>query len=240
MIRYGSINYYAHNKKRAHLTLIEHIVYIYLYISAVVCLSLSHLQAAPPPSIPKKRLGYIISVRFPNTIEGSTLTLHPAITRWSEISYNKKKLQISSIAGVLCIKHNRVLWGKSWWSTYRASKTLSPVYPLWGLSLLKCLRQFFLLDSRYSGQLFTNFRGILRGIGCTIAGDEKLLHFTGRSPDVRVVYMKPDRVGLWIYELCVKLSNDLPYMLDLWLHDSIGNIGETNPVSDVVANHSFV
>ena len=100
------------------------------------------------------------------------------------------------------------------------------------------------MDSRYSGQLSTNFLGILRGIGCTIAGDEKLLHFTGRCPDVRVVCVKPDRVGLWIYELCVKLSNDLPYMLDLWLYDSIGNIGETNPVSDVVAHweqiiHSF-
>ena len=56
--------------------------------------------------------------------------------------------------------------------------------------------------------------------------------------------MKPDRVGLWIYELCVKLSNDLPYMLDLCLHDSIGTIGETTPMSDVVAHwgciiHSF-
>ena len=109
---------------------------------------------------------------------------------------------------------------------------------------LETFTTFFLLDSRYLGQLSTNFRSILHGIGCTIAGDEKLLHITGLSPDVKVVYMKPDRVGLWIYELCVKLSNDLPYVLDLWLHDSVDTIGETTPVSDVVAHwgrsiHSF-
>ena len=100
------------------------------------------------------------------------------------------------------------------------------------------------MDRRYSGQLSKNFRGILCEIGCTIAGDENLLHFTGRSPDMRVVYTKSDRVGLWIYELCVKLSNNLPYMLDLWLHDSIGDIGEITPVSNVAAHwariiHSF-
>ena len=49
-----------------------------------------------------------------------------------------------------------------------------PIYLLWDLSFLKRLQQFFLLDSRYSGQLSANFRSILRGIGCTIAGDEKL------------------------------------------------------------------
>ena len=84
--------------------------------------------------------------------------------------------------------------------------------PSLGSKFLEIFTTIFLLDSRYSGQLSTNFRGFLRGIGCTIAGDEKLLHCTGRSPDVRVVYIKPDRVGLWIYELCVNLSNDLPYM----------------------------
>ena len=56
--------------------------------------------------------------------------------------------------------------------------------------------------------------------------------------------MKPDGMDFWIYELCIKLSNDLPYMLDLWLHSSIGTIGETTPVSNVVAHwgcitHSF-
>ena len=29
--------------------------------------------------------------------------------------------------------------------------------------------------------------GILRGIGCTIAGDENLLRITGRSPDVSLI-----------------------------------------------------
>ena len=56
--------------------------------------------------------------------------------------------------------------------------------------------------------------------------------------------MKPDRVGLWVYELCVKLNNKASYMLDLWLHDAIGNLGEFIPVSKVVRHwgkvvHSF-
>ena len=37
----------------------------------------------------------------------------------------------------------------------------------------------FLFDYRYSKQLSHNFRAILRGIGDRVAGDEKLLHFTG-------------------------------------------------------------
>ena len=48
--------------------------------------------------------------------------------------------------------------------------------------------------------------------------------------------MKPHRIGLWIYELRVKLSNDLPYMLESWFHDSIGTIGETTLMSNVVAH----
>ena len=49
-----------------------------------------------------------------------------------------------------------------------------------------------------------------------------------------VVYMKPDSIGLWVYKLCVKLNNKVPYMLDLWLHDAISVLGESIPVSKVV------
>ena len=47
---------------------------------------------------------------------------------------------------------------------------------------------------------------------------------------------KPDRVGLWVYELIVKLANRAPYMLDLWLHDAISLLGESIPVCKVVAH----
>ena len=56
--------------------------------------------------------------------------------------------------------------------------------------------------------------------------------------------MKPDREGLWVYELCVRLSNKTSYMLDLWLHDAVSLLGESIPVSKVVRHwakivHSF-
>ena len=66
----------------------------------------------------------------------------------------------------------------------------------------------------------------------------------GNSPNCGVVYMKPDRIGLWIYKLYVKLNNKALYMLDLWLHDAISVLGESIPVSRVVRHwrevvHSF-
>ena len=56
--------------------------------------------------------------------------------------------------------------------------------------------------------------------------------------------MKPDRVGLWVYELCVRLSNKTSYILDLWLYDAVSLLGESIPVSKVVKHwakvvHSF-
>lgn len=135
-----------------------------------------------------------------------------------------------------------------------------PNTPSLGLRFMEIMTTNFLFDSRYSKQLSHNFRMILRGIGSVIAGDEKLLHFTGiynvdykieyshfvtgDTPFARVVYMKPDRVGLWVYELCVRLANKTSYMLDLWLHDAVSLHGESIPVSKVVKHwgkvvHSF-
>ena len=39
-----------------------------------------------------------------------------------------------------------------------------------------------------------------------------------------------------MYELCVKLASKASYMLDLWLHDAISLLGESIPVSKVVAH----
>ena len=66
----------------------------------------------------------------------------------------------------------------------------------------------------------------------------------GNSPNAWVVYMKPDCIGLWVYELCVKLNNKAPYMQDLWLHAAISVLGESIPVNKVVRHwgkldHSF-
>ena len=41
----------------------------------------------------------------------------------------------------------------------------------------------------------------------------------GDSDNVRVVFSKSDRVGLWFYQLALILSNGLTYMLHLKLHN---------------------
>jgi hypothetical protein len=52
-----------------------------------------------------------------------------------------------------------------------------------------------------------------------VAGDEKLWRFTGNNY-IRLCISKPDKVGFWFYELCARLSNGLPYMLSLLMHNS--------------------
>ena len=77
----------------------------------------------------------------------------------------------------------------------------------------------FLIDSSYMDELSNNFISIVRHIGTYVAGDEKLLRFFGESDNVRVVFSKPDRVGLWFYQLASILSNGLSYLLHLRMHD---------------------
>ena len=61
---------------------------------------------------------------------------------------------------------------------------------------------------------------IIRRFGEFVAGDEKLLYFTGNSGDIRMVRSKPDRVGLWFYELCALLPNGLPIIVYFRLQKS--------------------
>ena len=77
----------------------------------------------------------------------------------------------------------------------------------------------FLIDSTYIYELSKNFVKIVRHIETYVAGDEKLLRYFGDSDNVRVVFSKPDRVGLWFYQSASILSKGLPYLLHLKLHD---------------------
>jgi hypothetical protein len=76
-----------------------------------------------------------------------------------------------------------------------------------------------------------NFYSVLIKLGQYVAGDEKLFHFTGKSGQVRLVPSKPDKIGLWFYELCTPLKCGKPYLLRFRLHHN-----ENGPikVSDVV------
>lgn len=47
-----------------------------------------------------------------------------------------------------------------------------------------------------------------------------MFHYTGDSHLVRLVPSKPDRVGLWFYQLAGKFSNNLPYLLNTFVHDN--------------------
>jgi hypothetical protein len=65
-----------------------------------------------------------------------------------------------------------------------------------------------------------NFQKLLIKPGRSIAGDEKLLHFTGDSSMIRLVPSKPDKVGFWFFELVATLKSGAPYILHLQLSDA--------------------
>lgn len=77
-----------------------------------------------------------------------------------------------------------------------------------------------------------NFQYLALNLGESVAGDDKIFHFTGNSQDIRLVSAKPRRIELWFYELCSTLRNDCKYMIFLKLHlggefTSISSVGKT-------------
>lgn len=75
-----------------------------------------------------------------------------------------------------------------------------------------------LITDEISGLISRKFCSIIDSLGQYVAGDEKLFKFTGNSTNVRLVVSKPDRVGLWFYELCGELQSGLPFLLHVFLH----------------------
>ena len=63
-----------------------------------------------------------------------------------------------------------------------------------------------------------HFQSIVQSLGQGVASDEKLFHFTGDSVDVRLVISKPDKIGLWFYELVGALTCGAHYLLYLKMH----------------------
>ena len=77
---------------------------------------------------------------------------------------------------------------------------------------------------KYSLLISENFTAILGKLGQYVAGDEKLYYFTGVSGNVRLVISKPGRLGLWMYELCVRVTIDgkeYPFLMHTFMHDSL-------------------
>jgi hypothetical protein len=90
------------------------------------------------------------------------------------------------------------------------------------------------ITHRYYDDVSANFQSIVREIGCCVAGDEKLLYFTGESIYIRKVVDKPDRIGFWYYELVGLLAGHFPFLLDMKLHDTNLQEGVDNPVHLIV------
>ena len=76
--------------------------------------------------------------------------------------------------------------------------------------------------------------GIIWWLGEAVAGDEKLLHFSGNSGHILLVNTKPARIKLWFYQLVACLSNGLPYQLRMMMITAGKSRDETSPVDEVV------
>lgn len=85
-----------------------------------------------------------------------------------------------------------------------------------------------------------NFQDLLIRPGRCLAGDEKLLHFTGNSGYIRIVPSKPDRVGLWFFELVATLHNGDPFLVHTRLCNACAETGDTIPVNKVVKEWASV
>ena len=64
-----------------------------------------------------------------------------------------------------------------------------PTISSFGIRFAEIFTSNFTLDKRYSEGISSNFRSILRGIGRALAGDEKLLHFSGASKILLTIYV---------------------------------------------------
>lgn len=103
-----------------------------------------------------------------------------------------------------------------------------------GINKIEHLIAVPLFKFDYAEVISQNFLSSVLMLGETVAGDEKLFHFTGDSGDVRLVISKPDRIGLWFYQLCVPLLNGSSFLLWFRMHHSNSFYGINIPVSDVV------
>ena len=85
-----------------------------------------------------------------------------------------------------------------------------------------------------TAELNSNLSSAVARMGESAPGDEKLFHFTGNSGWIRKVPTKPDRIGSWNYELTIKLSCNLPYLIYTSTHCININIGEKIPCAQIM------
>lgn len=101
-------------------------------------------------------------------------------------------------------------------------------------SIWKKYHAVFHLSDKWFEAISANFQSILTSLGEKVAGDEKLFHFTGDTPYLRLVPTKPDRIGLWMYELCVNLPNKKPYLVHCSMEKGSAKLGISSTVLDII------
>ena len=54
---------------------------------------------------------------------------------------------------------------------------------------------------------------LLRNLGSSVNGDERLFYFTEKSCYIRLVPPKPSQIDIWMHQIVAQLSNDLPIQI---------------------------
>lgn len=83
--------------------------------------------------------------------------------------------------------------------------------------VIERLLTHFLISADHYELLSRNFQSVVRILGECVAGDEKLLHFTGNSGHIMLVRAKPARIGLWFYQLVGCMANGQPFELHIMM-----------------------
>jgi hypothetical protein len=110
-------------------------------------------------------------------------------------------------------------------------KLLCPDVPPMGLTLLMQLHKKLIMCKETEAELSNNFQSVVKSLGQWVAGDEKLFKFLGKSGWIRI---KQDNVGIWNYELCGRLPNDLSYLIDVKSHTVSKALNESIPTASVM------
>ena len=92
------------------------------------------------------------------------------------------------------------------------------------------LLAYLLIDFMYFENLSENFQSIVRSLRESVAGDEKLFHFTGNTVYLIQVPSKPAKIGFWIYQLVATLDYGLPFMVYMRMMAVQPSLGEPAPV----------
>lgn len=102
------------------------------------------------------------------------------------------------------------------------------------IDYLERMTSVLLFEDTLGETLSSSFQSVVSRLGHSVAGDERLFHFSGKQGSTRLVKCKPGQVGLWLHELCCKLSCGVPFLLHFRLHRNISPDNDYVRPSEVV------